>query len=1142
MTFDFSKEYNREEFLEFLQNSFLPDDFIIDENDVIVEKQFHKIKKITKLGSVKSLGKNINQPLVIYEIKHKSEFDPRVTLTKEAFWMMKNDKAQRALAMFYSEKSRNYRLSLMTIDLEAKGKKVREEYSNPKRYSFFLGDNAKINTPYNYLIKKGKVSDFDNLLERFSVETVTNEFFEHYKELFEKLLDHLKDDRIFNKFAEKNNIDINSFAKKVLGQIVFLYFVQKRGWLGAEKGKGISTGDTNYLRNLFISRKERGKDYFNDSLEYLFYDALNKRSEKAGNFYRDYFKCQIPFLNGGLFEPLENYNWEKDFLHIPDDIFSNKKKDGILDIFDLYNFTIDENSDIEQEVSVDPEMLGKVFENLLDENLRKGKGTYYTPRKIVHYMCQESLVNYLINETEVPEEKIRNLVYKDIIFNIDDLKKTEKDESNGRKTVDKILTLWGKEVEELDNELRNIKIVDPACGSGAFLIGMLQEIVNARQILQRFSDNSISEYNLKKETIQNCIYGVDIDSGAVEIAKLRLWLSLVVDHNLEEIEPLPNLDYKIMQGNSLLDELILGNISINLFNSQAIKKKRGKTKKEDKRIQDRLSLGGNTIIEDTDEILLNDYYKIQINYFNETDPELKKRLKHSLEKIEYELIEKSVTKELNKLEEENKSIGKYLVPNLSLTDEDFEKVKKNVSKQDQITKLLLDLKKSKIKPFFLWRLYFADVFDTKGGFDIVVANPPYIAYYGRHAKKIDDYQMRYFIKNFNTFSDISERKNVSINTVMLFLEKGLNILSKGGSLTYIIDQAFLNIDVYRRSRKYILDNYKIKELVTDVKFPQVIAETCILQTINQKPEKQYNFNFKKKMINAPINHMNSVDVVNNDYEFSLSENENLTNRIINNTEMLKKVANTYTGMQIIPEYFLSDDDKVINSPKWHKNAFSKNVLKYKIIWPTTKQAGKYITYDNDLQDKVRDILRTRLENGEKCRKPETLSIGSREKEIRFKTPKIIISQTVSNADNKVQLQAALDDEVGYYGNVSIHLVRHDNLDYLKYLLAILNSSMVSFYCVERKLILGSEKGSKKTPQIRKGGIDRIPIKVVGETEQKPLIDLVDNILYITKSSDYLNSVEKQGEVEKIQDNINQSVYKLYGLNQEDIKIIENSFK
>ena len=439
-----------------------------------------------------------------------------------------------ALVAFYAPEYPNWRLSFVKIEykFDEKGK-TREELTPPKRFSFLVGEKEPSHTAQQQLLPLIQEVNYNPTLSQiedaFSVEKVTKEFFTKYKELFEMLVEELNSSYTFKNEAARNNISTENFAKKLLGQIVFLYFLQKKGWLGVPANKSWGEGDKFFLRHLFERAKRENKNFFNDYLEILFYDTLNNpRRNTPDPSFSSYFQCRIPFLNGGLFEP--EYNWKNSFIYLKDEIFEK-----IFDVFDLYNFTVKEDEPLEKEVAVDPEMLGKVFENLLEENLRKGKGTYYTPREVVHYMCQESLINYLVTESKIKEEKIRKFITNQL-------------------EEDKKENIFSKqEAEKLDKILQEIKVCDPACGSGAFLVGMLHEIVNARKFLDDyFLKKGCSEYRLKKETIQNCIYGVDIDPGAVEIAKLRLWLSLVVDYELQEIEPLPNLDYKIMCGNSLL--------------------------------------------------------------------------------------------------------------------------------------------------------------------------------------------------------------------------------------------------------------------------------------------------------------------------------------------------------------------------------------------------------------------------------------------------------------------------------------------------------------------------------------------------------------------------------------------------------------
>lgn len=442
-----------------------------------------------------------------------------------------------------------------------------------------------------------------------------------------------------------------------------------------------------------------------------------------------------------------------------------------------------------------------------------------------------------------------------------------------------------------------------------------------------------------------------------------------------------------------------------------------------------------------------------------------------------------------------------------------------------------------MKKTFDWKEKFPEVF-KQGGFDVVIGNPPYISSYGRHAQKFDKEDIQFFLKSYSTFKKVGNRKNISINTVMLFFEKGIDLLRQGGSLSFIVDQALTNVDVYSRSREWLLENIKINEVVTDLYFPEVVAETCIIMVTKVKPNVNYTLLWKKKDLNSPYIEKEINDVVSGENKvFAFSNFEDILRKVLSKSRPLGECADVSTGMQIIPEYFLSNDESLMKLKKWHKAVFSSNIIQYKVMWPTEKQKTKYITYDNQLQDNIRKILKKKIEEGEDVRTPESLSIGSAEKEQRFYPPKIILSQTVSNANRHISLQAAFDVQ-GYYGNVSIHLIKHKDLGYLKCLLAIVNSRLISFYAVEKKLILGAELGSKKTPQIRKNSVDKLPIPNLIKPEQKILEDLADRILTVTDSDDYLENERKRDQVEKYEKQIDQMVYKLYGLTQKEIEIVE----
>lgn len=524
--------------------------------------------------------------LAVLAVKIKRTPDVERTRSMERNYVakfLKINNYDAGLVAFYSEDTddRNWKLSFVRLDYEFTAKSVKLELIPARRYSYLAGESEPNHTARIQLLPifqdDRKSPLLDEIEDAFSVEKVTRYFFDQYKDKYIKLKEYLEGDEAFISESDKLGIQAfkfsEQFAKKLMGQLVFLYFLQKKGWLGVEPGREWGSGDRRFIRHLFDSCiKTTDKNFFNNYLEPLFYEALNK---KRKDYYFERFDCMIPFLNCGLFEPLEGYNWNDVDFSIPNDVFSNeeykgKDADGILDIFDSCNFTISEAEPLEKEVAVDPEMLGSIFENLLGVKDRKSKGAFYTPREIVHYMCQEGLINYLVNKVGVPYDDMKEFIlYGELI----------RDADNRRGINDEDLTIKQtifNNIVEIDNALKSVRIADPAVGSGAFPLGMLSEIIRARNNItgyiirknreesheNRYDEKFIrkwrSSYKMKLETIKNNIFAMDIEPSAIDITKLRLWLSVVVDQEINdetpEPHPLPNLDWNIMVGNSLVDE------------------------------------------------------------------------------------------------------------------------------------------------------------------------------------------------------------------------------------------------------------------------------------------------------------------------------------------------------------------------------------------------------------------------------------------------------------------------------------------------------------------------------------------------------------------------------------------------------------
>ncbi|MEJ5352079.1 MAG: TaqI-like C-terminal specificity domain-containing protein [Melioribacteraceae bacterium] len=499
-----------------------------------------------------------------------------------------------ALVAFYTDDYEDWRFSFVKVEwkFDEQKNKIRDEATPAKRYSFLVGENEKSHTAQKQLLpllESPEEITVKKLEEAFEIETVTKEFFEYYRELFIGIkleLDEIikRDERIRNEFISKN-IDTVNFAKKLLGQIVFLYFLQKKGWFGIGRDARWGDGPKNFLRRLFNKEYSDYQNFFNDILEPLFYEAL--RVDRSYNdHYYDKFHCRIPFLNGGLFDPINNYDWVHTDILLPNELFSNSSRtregdigNGVLDIFDRYNFTINEEEPLEKEVALDPELLGKIYEKLnairsdnFDEYvkvLKSGKkgdeskfnkeyGVYYTPREIVHYMCQESLINYLCSTDilvcdvlvcdvlvcENPDnsgvnvckkEDIEKFVkYADLFLEnertaIKKKEKIEKGEIKSTKYEHRIPESIIQNAETIDKLLSNVKICDPAVGSGAFPIGMMHEIVKLRQLLSLYKSNagiSDSECNVGilacECTDKNVCNPVDTDKNVCDTLNLDI--------------------------------------------------------------------------------------------------------------------------------------------------------------------------------------------------------------------------------------------------------------------------------------------------------------------------------------------------------------------------------------------------------------------------------------------------------------------------------------------------------------------------------------------------------------------------------------------------------------------------------------------
>ena len=914
---DFSKTYNRQEFVSFLQNSFLPEDFVPTETPVELRTKMTYTRQALKLGTSATLD------LVVYEVRHSSKNDARVSLSKEAFRLLADEMEDRALVIFVPEDNNdNYRFSLIEITLEAadNSARVTRNYSNPRRYSYFLGKGIAYYTPNKYLNEKGRVVDPDDLRSRFSVEVLTKEF---YQELSDWYAWAIKIIRFPNDLNDKTDDDKfnNESAIRLITRLIFVWFLKQRHLIPDEffdeqyiADNLIKDFNPNTKVDLFYKSNE--SKYYKAILQNLFFAMLNspitpegskELSERhfrngRGDYdnnklmrYESYFKNPqlfvdlanrtVPFLNGGLFDCLDDKDKDlyydgfsdreavKKSLIVPDYLFfgeevgrnidlsewyGDKKKKkvsarGIIDILKRYNFTVEENTPFDKEVSLDPELLGKVFENLLasynpetQTTARKQTGSFYTPREIVQYMVDESLVAHLKRTVgDDLEQQYRQLM----------------------QYTDEDVSLTDDQRRQIMLSLYNCKVLDPACGSGAFPMGILQQMVHIlsridpdnkmwKEIMlqkaidetseayrnssneerkeliadiERSFDESINrpDYARKLYLIENCIYGVDIQPIAIQISKLRFFISLVVDQNTNTdptdnfgIRPLPNLEAKFVAANTLIG---LQKKDASLFDSEEIKAKENELKIAKHKI-----FGAKTV-----------------------------RTKRKYKNI------------VNELRQE---IADMLYANGAVGNDEARQLASWDMFDQNTSSSFFDLD---------W------MFGVKDGFDIVIGNPPYGA--------------KFSLKEKEYFKLTYKHQNYQPESYLFFLEKGVSLTLPKGIIAYIIPNTWLINLKLIKIRQYIFQNTSLLSISHYHKsvFEAVVdTQVVLIKNYSDKNKNVVVYNHKNNSIQilyhdqwqwalmdgAPIN------------IFITPQDKSVITKIENNSHYLREYVNIYAGL------------------------------------------------------------------------------------------------------------------------------------------------------------------------------------------------------------------------------------------------------
>ena len=966
-----------------------------------------------------------------------------------------------------------------------------KESTDTKRFTYLLGEGHRSRTAIQQFEKlKNSNLALADLTKAFSVDAVSDMFFDGYKRQYERfcqfLYDNKADTAYFGEaFQTWEDKVLRDYVKKMLGRLVFVQFLHRKGWAPN-------------LLDAFNSHPELQDNFLDAYLEPLFGGVLNAQPDQRTKVFRDNAKrgwderlisefAAVPYLNGGLFE--------SDLQDPPRSRFPKEYFIELFDFFDQYNFTIDENDPNDAEVGVDPEMLGRIFENLLEDN--KDKGAFYTPKEIVQYMCRESLIAYL--QTDATDNSHRERLRQFV------------------ETQDATIL---HDAEYVRRKIESVKICDPAIGSGAFPMGLLNELVACREALGLHIDKNANRAEIKKHIIQNSIYGVDIEKGAVDIARLRFWLSLVVDE--DEPLPLPNLDYKIMQGNSLAEQYK----GVDL--SGLTQKKADKT-------------GMPTIFDDMLDVYRKQLRDLLNEYYNNTDHQRKHQLQ--------QLIADNVRQQLAE-----QRIGV-----------DFGTI--NLAANDQ---------------FFLWHTWFNDVFE-KGGFDIVIGNPPYIGEKGHkplfQTVKSDSSLGKFYLGKMDYF--------------YFFFHLSLNFLKNGQGKCALITT---NYYPTATGAKKLRDDFKNRACLLQLInfneckiFESAQGQHNLITILEKKSSDNKNckiLNTSKKGLvkgeqivailqasdeSVSVDYVPQKDIYEGENNYirltkstANSEPEIFTKvflKLATNNLLLGKVANVNAGimggcdsltrqrLSYVPQEYLiannlqkndgvfvldynnARDNAQLNSlagshilKDFYKNSdikkyVTQNSTSKRIIFSSATNSNEDKTTIQNLLKVFRPILEEiRRINGEKLADWYLLRRGPAHPQI-FYSAKIVCPQ-------RSKCNVFGYNEIEWCASADVYFITEPIEGYdLKYILGLLNSKLYYFWLYHR----GKRKGEYL--ELYREPLSEIPIKKASDTEQNSIIAIVDKILAAKEK-------DPQADTSKLEREIDEKVYELYGLTDEEVKVVE----
>lgn len=904
---------------------------------------------------------------------------------------------------------------------------LKRDSTDTKRYTYLLGEGHRSRTAIQQFEKlKASGLTLKDITKAFSVEALSDLFFHEYKKQYEDIIEFVTGKRmvkVANKWEERvtgqpcreimqefvtfSNAEkaVRDYVKKLMGRLVFIQFLQKKGWMGCSAGEAWNDGDREFVQNLFANSTH--KDTFvDDVLEPLFNDINTHREGDIANAVLG-ANIKVPYLNGGLFEKDE---FDKTAFPLP-----AKYMKSMLDFFSSYNFTIDENDPNDAEVGVDPEMLGRIFENLLEDN--KDKGAFYTPKEIVQYMCRESLIAYL--QTDVKDEHTKDAI-RQFVTTYND-------------------SALSEELKEgVDQKLKDVKICDPAIGSGAFPMGLLRELYACRKAIEGIGDETA--VSIKTHIIQNNIYGVDIEKGAVDIARLRFWLALIVDETTPHA--LPNMDFKIMQGNSLLEQYE----GVELSGMSLDEQKKRKTKKGD---------AYQASFAFDEQLALDNIQKAIKQYYLTDNHDAKVSLRQTIDD----------------------NVKSYILNLKGFTPDIQRKLENLPIPNDQ---------------FFLWHIYFKEVFD-KGGFDIVIGNPPYFVYQANHVDEIEtlrkdrDYKIAFGGK---------------LNAYKLFLANAMTKLLQGNGINcFIFQNSFMGDKQATNLRKYVLNNAQIINIESfperDSKkkrvFESVKMSVCIPIIRNKHSEEPFSVNiwddkYKATGLATSFTAKDIAAIDNVDYVIPRLKKEY-------KDTVIKMISHRDTSVKCY--------EGELNIT-FHRKFFTQNQS-----YPTILKGAAIQRYHYTLQ-----MSQGEIEYLDEC--AYLTNYGKSEKSKHHEFDRIAM-QGMTGANDKTRIVMAIVPKGYYLGNSCNYILAPEGYD-IKALLALLNSTAINWFF----------RCFSTNSNVNGYEVENFPIPIISENIQTELVIHVDNIM---KANPLADTTTEEREIDRL-------VYDLYNLTEEEIAVIE----